>query len=70
MPETVALTDKQNAEAGLVDLRKVIDERVDAYKSLNYRGEGGRELSLVITKLQEARLWAGEALKEMGHFDK
>lgn len=31
------------------------------------RGPGGRELSLCITNLQQARMWAGEALGEIGH---
>lgn len=30
------------------------------------RGQGGRELSLVITKLQEAKMWAGKILEELG----
>ncbi len=30
------------------------------------RGAGGREIALCITKLQEARQWAQEALNEIG----
>jgi hypothetical protein len=30
-------------------------------------GPGGRELALAITKLQEAKMWAGMALGELGH---
>jgi len=29
-------------------------------------GYGGREISLVITKLQEAKMWAGKILEELG----
>jgi hypothetical protein len=31
------------------------------------RGDGGREVALAITKLQEAKHWLGEALKFFGH---
>lgn len=31
------------------------------------RGTGGRELALAITNLQQARMWVGEALGELGH---
>lgn len=31
------------------------------------RGPGGRELSLAITNMQQARMWTGEALGEIGH---
>ena len=31
------------------------------------REAGGREFSLVITKLQEAKMWAGKVLEELGH---
>lgn len=30
------------------------------------RGPGGREISLSITKLQEAKMWLGQALGELG----
>lgn len=52
----------------LEELRKEIDRTVN-YLRKDRLEKGGREVSLVITKLQEARLWAGEALKEIGHFD-
>src|SRR5258708_5354166 len=35
--------------------------------TLIQRGAGGRELSLAITNLQQARMWLGEALGELGH---
>lgn len=31
------------------------------------RGDGGREVALAITKLQEAKMWLGQALGEIGH---
>ncbi len=30
------------------------------------RGKAGREVALAITKLQEAKMWAGKALEELG----
>jgi len=30
------------------------------------RGPGGREVALAITKLQEAKMWGGKALGELG----
>lgn len=50
-------------------LRSDIDTTVKRLRSEGRIEKGGREIALVITKLQEARLWAGEALKEMGHYD-
>lgn len=44
----------------IVDAKKIADEHIQ-------RGPGGRELSLAITNLQQARMWAGEALGELGH---
>ena len=31
------------------------------------RGQGGREIALAITKLQEAKMWAGQSLVAMDH---
>lgn len=38
---------------------RVIAERIA-------RGDGGREVALSITKLQEAKMWLGQALGELG----
>lgn len=54
---------------GLLNLRETVNNTVNEIRDLDYRGTGGRELALVITKLQEARLWAGQALKEMGYYE-
>jgi hypothetical protein len=42
---------------------------MDAQKLAGYinRGDGGREVALSITKLQEAKHWLGEVLKFVGH---
>lgn len=51
-------------------LRVSIDSTIqDAQKiaeQLN-RGPAGREIALAITKLQEAKMWAGQALGALGH---
>ena len=50
-------------------LRKDIDARIrDAQ---NFQAEmghtpGGREIALVVTKLQEAKMWAGKILEALG----
>lgn len=31
------------------------------------RGPGGSEMALAITKLQEAKMWVGQVLGEIGH---
>ncbi len=51
-------------------IRKLIDEitvEVRAEKKLLDRNPGGRELALVVTKLEEAKMWAGKVLGELGH---
>jgi len=52
------------------NLRVVIDGAIkEARETGNIRkehGPGGRELSFVITKLQEAKMWAGMILGELG----
>lgn len=53
----------------LEDIRRQLDEMVEQMQGWQYRGEGGRELSLTITNVQQARMWAGEALKEMEYFE-
>lgn len=51
-------------------LRVSIDERIQEGQALATtlnRGTGAREIALSITKLQEAKMWAGMALGELGH---
>ena len=51
-------------------LRVSIDQCIKdgrALADLIARGAGGREVALSITKLQEAKMWAGQALGEFGH---
>lgn len=44
------------------DLRVQIDAAIQSARAV----KGSREMSLVITKLQEAVMWAGMNLKELG----
>ncbi len=51
-------------------LRVSIDERIQeghAIATVLNRGAGAREIALAITKLQEAKMWAGMALGELGY---
>lgn len=51
------------------ELRKQIDACIQDARSYAQelgRSNGGRELSLVITKLQEAKMWGGKILEELG----
>lgn len=50
-------------------LRKQIDAVIQASQSVQSqidRGPGGREISLVVTKLQEGKMWAGKILEALG----
>ncbi len=49
-----------------VSIDASIKEAQTVAKMIN-RGNGGREVALSITKLQEAKMWAGKALEEYGH---
>ena len=59
----------------LHDLRKEIDgiiKKVDAMRDLRDAVKleavyPPREMALAYTKLQEAKMWVGQALKELGH---
>ena len=51
------------------NLRKAIDELIVHTAKMKTEAEpnkGIREFSLVYTKLQEAKMWAGKVLEEMG----
>jgi len=48
-----------------VEIDKNIQESNKAKVSLG-RDPGGREIALVVTKLEEAKMWAGKVLGEMG----
>lgn len=43
----------------------VIQEAQDYQQAIG-RNAGGREISLVVTKLQEGKMWAGKILEAMG----
>ena len=50
-------------------LRKRIDAVIQEAQALQNgigRDVGGREISLVVTKLQEGKMWAGKILEAMG----
>lgn len=58
-------------EVALNTVREQIDRVVEVVRSLRLTKEdgqpvGGRELALVVTNLQQARMWAGEAMREAG----
>lgn len=51
------------------DFRKEIDAVIQKSQTLQKtieRNPGGREISLVVTKLQEAKMWAGKILEAIG----
>ena len=51
------------------DFRKDIDTIIILSQDLQKvigRNPGGREISLVVTKLQEGKMWAGKILESMG----
>jgi len=53
----------------LKEKRVQIDACIQAVRGLAEeinRGPGGREIALCITKLQEAKMWLGQALGERG----
>lgn len=62
VPEIVAALKRLRASinATIAEARSVANTHIQ-------RGLGGREVATSITKLQEARMWAGEALGELGH---
>jgi hypothetical protein len=60
---------KEEINAEIHALRLSIAEATKTAKSISVkigRNAGGRELSLVITKLQEAKMWGGKVLEENG----
>jgi hypothetical protein len=58
-----------NTVADIHALRKQIDAVINAAKNHQSeigRNPGGREISLAVTKLQEAKMWCGKILEELG----
>lgn len=54
-------------EAWLHDFRKSIDANIQqAEAMLKQQQPFGREMALVRTKLQEAKMWAGKCLEVLG----
>lgn len=61
-------TKEEKVEA-VHNLRLKIAEAVKFAKETQHvvgRDAGGREISLILTKLQEAKMWGGKALGELG----
>lgn len=61
---------EETLEHAVKALRVSIDSDIQQARSLAERiarGDGGREMALTITKLQEAKMWAGQTLGALGH---
>jgi hypothetical protein len=56
---------KEDVKALRVEVDAAIKHTQELSKKIN-RGTGGREVSLCITKLQEAKMWLGKVLEELG----
>src|SRR5579875_3859 len=68
--ERVIAGDKTDLISATKALRVSIDASIKEAQTVARminRGNGGREVALSITKLQEAKMWAGQALGEYGH---
>jgi hypothetical protein len=68
---TEATTPIINSQEDIHNFRKEIDACIKKGKAFGYFIESGstkgkRENALVITKLQEAKMWAGKILEEVG----
>ena len=60
---------EKTMEEKIHDLRKEIDRVIKLTQLLRLeidRGNGGREISLAFTKLQEGKMWAGKVLEALG----
>ena len=71
MNETVEQTKEEStsAQQEIHTFRKEIDAVIQKAQKIQAalgRGSGGREISLVVTKLQEGKMWAGKILEAMG----
>jgi hypothetical protein len=61
---------EETLEHAVKALRVSIDSDIKLAQGLAERiarGDGGREMALTITKLQEAKMWAGQVLGALGH---
>lgn len=59
----------EGKEATIHNFRKEIDvviQKAQALQTSIGREAGGREISLVVTKLQEGKMWAGKILEAIG----
>jgi hypothetical protein len=68
------ITEEVTVERTIIEvknLRVEIDKNIKEAKIMKFtlsdnKRQGIREVSLVITKLQEAKMWAGKILEELG----
>lgn len=71
---TVSFADPKEVKAHLINTTKklqialdqIINSTQDINKNVIKGSTGGREYSLTITKLEEAKMWLEKALKEFG----
>lgn len=69
MEPTQETTPEITLKDAIKALRIAIDGDIRSAQSVATtiaRGVGGREIALAITKLQEAGMWADQALREIG----
>lgn len=60
---------KPVANEEIHEFRKEVDaviQKAQALQTKIGRTDGGREISLVVTKLQEGKMWAGKILEAFG----
>lgn len=64
-PMGPALPTQEEIHAFRKEIDAVIQKSQDLQSSFG-RNPGGREISLVVTKLQEGKMWAGKILEAIG----
>lgn len=64
MPET-QFDIKSAVHSLRVEIDKVIQTAQQRQSDIG-RADGGREIALVVTKLQEGKMWAGKVLEALG----
>ena len=59
----------EDREARIHNFRQAVDAVIQEAQKLQEeigRESGGREISIVVTKLQEGKMWAGKILEAIG----
>ena len=65
----IDMEDRSDKQKAIHNFRKEIDAVITKAQVLQGnlgREAGGREISLVVTKLQEGKMWAGKVLEALG----